>query len=140
MIPVPVVGQLGIRGSSQIIHFQIVQQLGIVRCIAVYRLYLQIVEPDMIVAAGQINPAGQFRSRIGISRQLLSVQISGHCGSGNLDSKVMPGIISRIEAFNFHAAGACRRISAGHSPAVHQQLPAAVKPEFQHIWRTANRV
>ncbi|MNE66679.1 hypothetical protein D3C80_1622430 [compost metagenome] len=94
----------------------------------------------MIIAAGQVNPAGHFRNRIGIGSQLHPVQIGGNGGSGNLYCNVMPGIIRRIEAFDFHAAGPCSRISAGHSPAVHQQLPAAVKPEFQHIWRTANRV
>ncbi|MNI57094.1 hypothetical protein D3C73_1121350 [compost metagenome] len=138
--PLSAVHQLLTWLCRQVVHFKIVQQLGIVRRIAVHRLYLQIVEAHMIVAAGQIYPSGQFRDRVGINSQLHAVEIRRYLIACDLDSKVMPGIVGGIESGDFNAAGPCRCIAAGYRAAVHQQLPAAVEPEFQHIWRAADRM
>ncbi|MNN71819.1 hypothetical protein D3C81_1877900 [compost metagenome] len=47
----------------------------------------------------------------------------------------MPGIMGGIKALNPDASFTAGRIAIGHLHIVHQKLPAAVKPEFQHIRR-----
>ncbi|MNJ31074.1 hypothetical protein D3C77_256960 [compost metagenome] len=121
-------------------HFQIIKGLGIVRRISFNRFYQQIIKTNVIVSAAKIHPAGQLGIRIGVGGKLCAIKVGCHLIARHLNGNVMPCVISVVKAIDLHAAGTSHDISVCHRTVVGLQLPVAVVPEFQHIWRTIDGV
>ena len=91
----------------------------------------------MIEAARELHASGQLRIRVGISCKLNMIQIGSDAITSNLNRNVRKCVVGALVTLKLHTAGASGSIAAGDNSTAGQQLPAAIEPELQRIWRSA---